>query len=170
MVKSVSQMKNMIEDWIKVTGVKYIDSTEQIKSKNPQVEWQFVIGQALHVTKMSKRDDRITIHYAIGCPPEITEKFNIKDNVGQELINEIDGFLVLLEIKPNWQTDKDHVIGLDISTYIDEEELSRPLFFKSWDKLLSASNQSIRIMTIRLHPKLSNPINPTDTSGRDIYQ
>ena len=94
MVKSSIQMKNMIEDWIKITGVKYENSTDQIKSKNPQVEWQFLIGQALHVTKMSKREDRVQIHYALVFPPEITAKFNNNDDVGRELINEIDSFLI----------------------------------------------------------------------------
>lgn len=170
MTKTSTQMKNMIEDWIKTVGTKYQDSTSMVKSKNAQVEWQFLIGQALHVTKVSNRSDRVQLHYALGFPNEIKTKINLNEKTSFEVVNEINGFLTLLELSPNWVMDNNQVVGLDINTYIDEQELDRPTFFKTWDKVIGASNHIMKIITLRLQVQSPNVTMTANTSSKDMYR
>jgi len=50
MVKTSSQLKNIVEDWIKTTNVKYKDTTKIMQEKSSILDWQFVAGEALNVT------------------------------------------------------------------------------------------------------------------------
>ena len=169
MVKSSNQMKNMIEDWIKIIGIKYENSTQKVQSQHPQVEWQFLIGEALHVTKMSGRNDRTDIHYAIGFPDQVKNVFNVSEKSSIELLHEINGFLTSLGLSYNWIIENNHVTGLDIRTYVDEEELNRPTFYRIWDKVTSTSNHVMKTIMLRLGQQSPVVTKMTDTSGKDMY-
>jgi len=83
-------MKNMIEEYIKMTPVKYQDTTSHYDNKI--VEWQYLIGQALHVTKLTGREDRINIHYAISISDKDYEQFKevvLSDNEFGNSLNEL---------------------------------------------------------------------------------
>ncbi len=169
MVKSSTQMKNMIEDWIKIVGAKYEDSTKKVQPTHPQVEWQFLIGEALHITKTSKRNDRIDIHYALGFSKEVKEKFIKTDKNSVELSHQVNSFLLLLGLSTNWVTEANQISGLDVKTYIDEEELTRPRFYRIWDAVISASFHAGKTIMLQLNPQSLESTKMTDTSGKDMY-
>lgn len=170
MVKTSTQMKNMIEDWIKIVGVKYQNSTDMIKPKNQQVDWQFVIGQGLHITKISNRNDRIHIHYAYGFSDEIKNKLNLNGKINSVVISEVNGFLISSELHPEWVMDNNQIVGLNVNTYIDEQELTRPTFFRMWDKVIGASDHVMKIIALRLQIQSSDVTITTNTSSKGMYQ
>ena len=44
MTKTSLEMKELVEEFIKITNVKYDDQTEKIKEKSDLVDWQFHVG------------------------------------------------------------------------------------------------------------------------------
>ena len=44
MTKTSLEMKKLVEEFIKITNVKYEDQTEKIKGKSDLVDWQFHVG------------------------------------------------------------------------------------------------------------------------------
>jgi hypothetical protein len=170
MTKTSQQVRNMIEDWIKSIPIKYQDSTNIVKAKNPLLEWQFLIGEALHISKVTNRDDRILIHYAMNFSNEIKEKFVVTEKLSSDLANSINGFLISLGLSFNWLIDKDKIFGLDVRTYIDFEELNRPLFFKTWDKVVNVSNHVGATIHRKLDPKSTSLAKSSNTSDMNMYR
>ena len=89
-MKRPEQMKYMVEDWIKITGLKYQDTTTQMQEKNPEIQWQILVGQSMHITKMKKRDDRILIHLALGFAEDLIDRLpKLGDLARLELFNSV---------------------------------------------------------------------------------
>ena len=167
MVKTPDQLKNMTEDYIKTTGVKYQDTTSKIQEKNKDVQWQFLIGQALHATKMASRDDRIYLHFSAGFPKEMTEGFKQLGDKGRaEFINEVNEFLISVGLQYKWTVEDKQIVGLEISAYIDVEEFDRPTFFKVWDNIMSTSNHINRKIALKTLPE---QVKDPDTSRKAMY-
>lgn len=169
MTKTSQQLKNMIEDWIKLVPITFQDSTEMVKSKDPNLEWQFLVGTALHITRMSNRQDRIFIHWSMSFADEIKEKFLINDKFSSDLAHSINGFLVSLDLSFNWVTEKESIAGLDIRTYIDVEEIDRPLFFKTWDKIVNVGGHIGNTIKRRLNPQSTEIAKSSNTSNMNMY-
>jgi len=167
MVKTPDQLKNMTEDYIKTTGVKYQDSTSLIQEKNKDIQWQFLVGQALHITKRASRDDRIFLHFASGFSKEMIEGFNQLGDKGRaEFINEVNEFLILVGLQNNWMLKDKQIIGLEVRAYIDAEEFDRPMFFKVWDNVMSTSNHINRKIALKTLPE---QIKDSDTRSKAMY-
>ena len=52
MTKTASEMKELVEEFIKITNVKYEDQTEKIKEKSDLIDWQFHVGTNVLLVKM----------------------------------------------------------------------------------------------------------------------
>ena len=145
MVKTSSQMKNMIEDYFKNAGLKYIDSTEEMQKKNEKIEWQLAFG-ATHITKTKNRDDRLSLLNPLVFN-QFSDIFNKLPNSEKiALITRINEFIILKGMTFNWILKKSKNEGetkikepelesLNVSTWIDEEELSRSNLFSKIDNL-----------------------------------
>ena len=70
MTKTSLEMKKLIEEFIKITNVKYEDQTEKIKEKSNLVDWQFHVGTNVIVSKNANREDRIHVNVNMSVPPE----------------------------------------------------------------------------------------------------
>ena len=143
MVKSSTQMKNMVEDYFKNAGLKYVDSTEEMQKKNEKIEWQLVFGAA-HITKTTNRDDRLTLVNPL-LFNQSSDIFNRLPNSEKiALITSINKFIILKGMSFNWITKKDgenktkesEFESLNVLTWIDEEELSRSNLFRKIDNLV----------------------------------
>ena len=44
MTKTSLEMKKLVEEFIKITNVKYEDQTDKIKEKSDLIDWQFHVG------------------------------------------------------------------------------------------------------------------------------
>ena len=72
MTKTSSEMKQLVEEFIKITNVKYEDQTEKIKEKSDLVDWQFHVGTNVIVSKNANREDRIHINVNMRFPPAVS--------------------------------------------------------------------------------------------------
>ena len=70
MTKTSTEMKQLVEEFIRITNVKYEDQTEKIKQKSDLVDWQFHVGTNVIVSKNANREDRIHINVNMRFPPE----------------------------------------------------------------------------------------------------
>ena len=61
MVKTSEEMKNAVEEFIKITNINYEDQTEKVREKSEIIEWQFRVGVNVIVSKNRNRTDRIHI-------------------------------------------------------------------------------------------------------------
>lgn len=169
MVKTPDQLKNMIEDYIKTTGVQYENKTAQVQKIDPRIQWQFVAAKSITITKLSNRDDRINLDYGIGLSPQHIEKAKQLGN--QEwgaflgTLNE----LIILQGLTYRYIQKDKVIdGLLISGYVDVEELNRPNLFKMWDTLASTGRHVLNKISSKLNLGTAS-VGVSGTSDQGIY-
>ena len=160
-------MRNMIEDWIKITGLKYQDTTAKIQEKNPEVQWQLLLDPAMHITKMKKRDDRILFHLAMGFEENIIDGMQkLGDQEKAELFNGINEMIALAGLTYNWIVKDKLRVGINVREYIDEEVLNRPTVFKTLDKISSMGNLILRRIAMRVNP---TGIKTTDASDKQMY-
>jgi len=167
MVKTSDQLKNMVLDYVKLTGVTYRETTTQIQQQYTDVEWQFLIGTALYITKLKSRDDRINFHYEIGISPQHKDGFQKIIEDEPEFINSLNELVILQDCSPRLVEEGNDIKGLEISSYVDVEELNRPNFYKKWEQVNLIANHIIRKIQIKINPK-SKPTN-TGTSTQSPY-
>ena len=55
MTKTSLEMKKLVEEFIKITNVKYEDQTDKIKEKSDLIDWQFHVGTNVIVSKNANR-------------------------------------------------------------------------------------------------------------------
>ena len=168
MVKTSSQLKNIVEDWIKTTNVKYKDTTKIMQEKSSILDWQFVAGEALHVTKIKDRDDRINIHMASQFTPEISSKLTVGADVVENMVNGLNAFAITNGLKIIWNVQKGLITGFAIKSYIDSDELDRPSFYHKWDRTINVSGH-VQSNLIRF----ANPTQAqttTEISDSTMYQ
>ncbi len=168
MVKSPEQMKNMVEEYIKVAPLKYKDTTDQIKLKSPDVDWQFVAGQSIHITMMKARPDRVLLLDAIGFDEQISNGLKSLMQTEPNFINSINELIMLKSCTRNFIKKDDLITGINLTTYIDSEALTRPKFFEEWDKLIALQNQIVRMIGSKLKTNQSN-LTETDTTEKSMY-
>jgi len=178
MAKSSDQMKNMVEDYIKITGLKCVDNTQKVKEKFPNVEWQLGVGK-ITINKTSERNDRITVSSSVRFG-KLIDKFNkLTDLEKSTAIGQINQFAVLKGVSVNWMTDSSkeqsektlshYYTGLVVNTFIDEQELDRPIFFRTFETIFAvqgvANNILAQIMKLNVVQDIS-----TDQPKGDMFQ
>jgi len=190
MAKSSDQMKNMVEDYLKTAGIKYIDSTKKMQEKNPNIEWQLVARQT-HFTKSKNRDDRITIHNPI-IFRKLADVFNQLPNSQKiPLINKINEVVIMkgqifnwIPIKPKEiegninpsKNDKENkgkapeLEGISISTYIDEQELSRPNLYSKIDSLSGTVTLVSSLLIQNIRPDMFQEASTSNEPKGDFFQ
>ncbi|MCH8833204.1 MAG: DUF2299 family protein [Thaumarchaeota archaeon] len=153
MVKTPEQMRNMVEGWIKITGNKYQDTTAKMQEKNPNIQWQFLFGQSMYITKIKSRDDRIFIHSALGFAENMTNGIQKLGEQGTiELINGINEIIALSGLTCKWIYKDKLFLGIEVKSYVDEEELNRPTVFKTIDNISTIADVIIKKIAVRINP------------------
>ncbi|MCH6575228.1 MAG: DUF2299 family protein [Bacteroidetes bacterium] len=96
MTKTPEQLKNMVEDYIKTTTLKYEDRTKKSQKLDPRIQWQFVIAKFLTITKMSHRDDRIILNYGLKFSPEHQNASkNLSNEEWTDFVHDMNQFILL---------------------------------------------------------------------------
>lgn len=168
MSKTFSQMKNMIEDWIKVTNVEYRDTTEEIQKKVPKVEWQIIMQKVIHVTAYKGREDRVNLHTQTSFDSKLSSKLTVGIDEVENIVQEINAFLITNGLRFEWKVKEKLITGFVIKSSIDSEILDRPHFFYTWDRILSATSHVSGIL-MRL-VKQSQTQTSADSSASTMYQ
>jgi len=170
MAKTSSQLKNMIEDYVKIVGSEMKDTTTEIQQTNSNVEWQILVGKSLHVTKMKNRNDRIDLLISIKFEKKITDQLITGTANVQKTLREINELLITNGFQYIWKSVEGKVTGLEIKTYIDEEELSRVKFFNKWDAIVNLSTATTNKILALVNPNLIQSDSTSDTTDSSMYQ
>ena len=144
MTKTSLEMKKLVEEFIKITNVKYEDQTEKIKGKSDLVDWQFHVGTNVIVSKNSNREDRVHVNVNMRFAPE-DSKLLVKTNPSfSKAVMELVKF-VQYEYRHQWIKDGESIVGLAIFSHIDEQNLDRISFHNVWDNVARVSGHSQKI-------------------------
>lgn len=162
-MKTPEQIKNIVEDWIKIVDIKYKDES----IKNPNVEFLFMIGNNITCYLLKNRHDRISIEVGFNISPEHREKmaeFSIPE--GFEFLNDIETHVYTSGLIVLWNAQKEEKIptALRIQGYLDVENITREKFYKTWDKVNGIGNVSLRKFQIRFGSGGTNTMTSTSTS------
>ena len=146
MAKTSIEMKKLVEEFIKITNVKYKDQTEQIKGKSDLVDWQFHVGTNVIVSKNSNREDRVHVNVNMRFSPE-DAKLLVKTNPSfSKAVMEISEICTICNIGHQWIKDGESIVGLAIFSHIDEQNLDRISFHNVWDNVARVSGHTQKIL------------------------
>ena len=119
MAKTSLEMKKLVEEFIKITNVKYEDQTEKIKEKSDLVDWQFHVGTNVVISKN----------------PSFSKT-----------IMEISEICTICNIGHQWIKSGEAIAGLAIFSHIDEQNLDRVSFHNVWDNVARVAGHTQKIL------------------------
>jgi hypothetical protein len=128
MIKTSQEMKKLVEEFIKITNVKYEDQTEKIKEKSDLVDWQFHVGTNVVISKNANRDDRVHVNVNMRFPVEDSKLLISKNPSFSKTIMEISEICTICNIGHQWIKSGEAIAGLAIFSHIDEQNLDRVSF------------------------------------------
>ncbi len=111
MVKSSEEMKQLVEEFIKVTGINYQDQTDKVKEKSDVVEWQFRVGTNVIVSKNANRSDRIHLNVNMRFTPKDTKLLVVGNPSFSKAIMEISEICTICSVGHQWVKDKESIIS-----------------------------------------------------------
>jgi hypothetical protein len=168
MVKTSEEMKRLVEDYIKITNIKYEDQTEKVREKSKVVEWQFHIGANVIVSKNANRDDRIQVNVNMRFPPEDAKLLVLKNPSFSKAIMEISEICTTCGVGHQWMKDKEDIIGLAIFSHVDEQILDRISFHNTWDNVARVSGHAQKILRANFSG-FPTPNTTDDTIDKSMY-
>ena len=139
MTKTTTEMKELVEEFIKVTGINYEDQTPHLKDKNEIIEWQYRVGTNVIINKNAKRNDRIHLSVNMRFTPQDADLLKIENPSFTKAIREISEICTICKVGHQWVKDNNKTIGLGIFTHVDEQILDRVNFHNAWDNLVQVT-------------------------------
>ena len=163
MTKISSEMKDLVEDFIKITNINYEDQTEKIREKSKVIDWQFHVGTNVIVSKNANRSDRIHVNVNMRFPPQDSKLLVMKNPSFSKAIMEISEICTICKIGHQWIKDGENIAGLAIFSHVDEQTLDRVSFHNTWDNVARVSGHVQKILRSNFSG-LSTQNNITDTT------
>jgi hypothetical protein len=146
MTKTSLEMKELVEEFIKITNVKYEDQTDKVREKSKLVDWQFHVGTNVIVSKNANREDRIHVNVNMRFPPEDAKLLVTKNPLFSKAVMEISEICTICNIGHQWIKDGEAIAGLAIFSHIDEQNLERITFHNVWDNVARVSGHTQKIL------------------------
>lgn len=146
MTKTAQEMKDLVEEFIKVTNIKYEDQTEKIKEKSQIIDWQFHVGSNVIVSKNTNREDRVHINVNMRFPSQDSKLLVMKNPLFSKAIMEVSEICTTCEVGHQWIKDGENIAGLAIFSHVDEQALDRISFHNSWDNVARVSGHVQKIL------------------------
>lgn len=136
MSKTPDEIKKIIEEWIKITGVKYDDITLSQSPNQPNLEWALKFADFIIIYMIKGRPDRIVMD----CPIGFAEEHRIATSQMEDIeflkfANEINQLLLTADLSVNYDQDQKMIKQITIQSYIDTESLMREKFYRMLDKI-----------------------------------
>ena len=169
MTKTSLEMKKLIEEFIKITNVKYEDQTEKIKEKSDLVDWQFHVGTNVVVSKNANREDRIHVNVNMRFPPEDSKLLISKNPSFSKAVMEISEICTICNIGHQWIKNEDAIAGLAIFSHIDEQNLDRISFHNVWDNVARVSGHVQKILRSNFSSFSSKNNSLDDKMDKSMY-
>jgi len=139
MKKTSKQMKELVEDFIKITNIKYEDQTEKIRKKSKIIDWQFHVGTNVIVSKNANRADRIHVNVNMRFPTQDSKLLVMKNPSFSKAIMEISEICTICNVGHQWIKEDENIVGLAIFSHVDEQVLDRTSFHNTWDNVARVS-------------------------------
>ena len=146
MAKTSQEMKELVEEFIKVTNINYEDQTEKIKEKSKIIDWQFHVGSNVIVSKNANRADRVHVNVNMRFPAQDAKLLVMKNQSFSKAIMEISEICTICNVGHQWIKDGENIAGLAIFSHIDEEILDRVSFHNTWDNVARVSGHVQKIL------------------------
>ena len=169
MVKTSEEMKNSVEEFIKITNINYEDQTKKVREKSDIIEWQFRVGVNVIVSKNVNRKDRIHINVNMRFPPEDSKLLTTKNPSFSRAIMEISEICTICEVGHQWIKDKESVIGLAVFSHVDESALDRISFHNVWDNVSRVSAHIQKILRSNFSGFSSKTNSSEETTDKSMY-
>ncbi len=168
MTKTSQEMKELVEEFIKVTNIKYEDQTEKIKEKSQAIEWQFRVGANVIVSKNTNRQDRIHLNVNMRFPPDDAKLLIMKNPSFSKAIMEISEICTICNVGHQWIKDKESIVGLAVFSHVDEQNLDRISFHSTWDNVARVSGHVQKILRSNFSG-FSSQANLGQTTEKSMY-
>ena len=169
MVKSSEEMKRLVEEFIKVTGIDYQDQTHKVREKSNMIEWQFHVGTNVIVSKNASRNDRIHLNVNMRFTPNDTKLLTMRNPSFSKAIMEVSEICTICSVGHQWVKDKESIAGLAIFSHVDEQGLDRISFHDTWDNVARVAGHVQKILRSNFSG-LSAATNPSEeTSEKSMY-
>jgi len=169
MKKTSEEMKRLVEDFIKVTNIKYEDQTEKVREKSKIIEWQFHIGANVIVSKNANREDRIHLNVNMRFPTQDAELLVMKNPSFSKAIMEISEICTTCGVGHQWVKDNESVVGLAIFSHVDEQNLDRISFHNTWDNVARVSGHVQKILRSNFSGFLAQNTSTDQTIDKSMY-
>ncbi len=170
MTKTSSQIKNIVEEWLKITNANFEDITQSEKPKQPRLEWAYKINNIIIVYMMEGRTDRITIQTSIGFAAEhqkATSELSDKDFL--KFLIYIYEPIYSAGLTPIPQQENKIIKQITIQSFLDTESLEREKFFRIWDKISGFRELTIKKVQIEFGVKGKMMDSSTSESTETMY-
>ena len=170
MTKTSLEMKKLVEEFIKITNVKYEDQTEKIKGKSDLVDWQFHVGINVVVSKNANREDRIHVNVNMRFPPEDSKLLVSKNPSFSKAVMEISEICTICNIGHQWIKNGETIAGLAIFSHIDEDNLNRVSVHNVWDNVARVSVHVQKILRSNFSNFSSKNNLSDETMDKSMYR
>ena len=140
----------MVEEYIKITSVKYEDQTDLVRSKTESIDWQFHVGSNIIVNKNSNRDDRIHINVNMRFMPDDSKLLVPTNPTFAKAAIEISEICTTCGVGHQWVNAGSETVGLAIFSHVDEQVLDRVTFHDAWDNVARVSVHMQKILRANL--------------------
>ena len=139
-------MRQMVKEYIAVTGVKYEDQTEVVRSKTDKIDWQFHVGSNIIVSKNANRHDRIHVNVNMRFLPDEAKLLVPSNPAFTRAAMEASHIATVCGVGHQWITAGNEVAGLVIFAHVDEQVLDRVTFHNTWDNIARVSGHIQKIL------------------------
>ena len=150
MAKTSKEMKQLTEDFIKITNIKYEDQTEKIRGKGGTTDWQFHVGKNIIMSKRTDRTDRIHISVNMRFSPQDSKLLVMKNPSFSKAIMEISEICAVCRAGHQWIKNDEAIAGLAIFSHVDEQAMDRVSFHNTWDNVSRVSGHVQKILRSNL--------------------
>ena len=169
MAKTSQEMKELVEEFIKVTNINYEDQTDKIKEKSKIIDWQFHVGANVIISKNTNRSDRVHVNVNMRFPPQDAKLLVMKNQSFSKAIMEISEICTVCNVGHQWIKDGESIAGLAIFSHVDEQSLDRTSFHNTWDNVARVSGHVQKILRSNFS-EFSTQNNTTDaTIDKSMY-
>ena len=169
MVKTSDEMKSLVEEFIKVTGINYDDQTQKVREKSQLIEWQFHVGTNVIVSKNANRTDRIHLNVNMRFTPQDSKLLTMGNPSFSKAIMEISEICTISKVGHQWIKDKEDIVGLAIFSHVDEEILDRVSFHNEWDNVARVAGHVQKILRSNFSSFSSQSSQSDITSEKSMY-
>jgi len=170
MTRSFEQLRNIVEDWIKITNAQFMDITEEEKKKQPRLEWVFKINNVMIVYMIQGRLDRINLQSPIDFASEHRKETSALGD--REFIQFLVGILeplTIAGISTKFLQKNKEIQQISIQSYIDTELLQREKFFQKWDQIAAFRDIIIKKVQAKFGVKGMESSPDSSSSDKTIY-